>query len=823
VQEFQINRNSFSAEFGNASGGTVNIVTRAGSNAVHGNVFGFLRQRDLQARNFFDPTKSAFTRAQYGATFSTPLKKDRTFLFLSFERLDRHETSFVPILQDRSAFGSLTPSQQQLASFFDKSPIPQLQALGGLMRQYLITNNFPKTVALFDRNSGNFPFSEDDNMGSLRLDHQFAANDSFFLRGNLTVGSNQNAQLGALVGFNRGRSIGTWDGQLVASNTRILNNRWLSETRLMFGYDKLTVVPTDPLGPDLTISGYGSFGREIFLPSTSVERHFQFQQYMDFTSGRHTLKFGVDYNPVRDSVVTETFFGGRFQFGGRIPLGLLLPQLTGDPNATNTLVATLTALGQQALIPNLSQPITALQSFNLGLPELYQQGFGDPNWTVWFHRTGLFLQDSWKVSRGFLLNLGVRYDIEGEPAPLHTDYNNFAPRVGFAWTPSADGKTVIRGGFGLYYSMITAQIANLPAALNGTTIAQVAITPLGIPGLNNPRTGQPLTSFDVYQTLAAQGVIGKRTITRQDLVQFGLQPGPNAPGRVIFGITEDYVNPYAEQASLEVERAVGSVALSAGYIFSRGIRLPRILDRNLYYKGVAANGQPTFGFYNPAILQYNVEESTASSFYHALILQASKRFSRHFSLNTHYTFSKAIDYVTDFNSDFEPQDQLNARADKALSAFDQRHRFMFSGVIESPAKNIVLRDFTLAPIVQANSGRPFNTLTGSDIFGDNHPTTHRPFGAGRNLGRGPNFFTTSLRVARRFRFGEGRHNVEFTAEGFNLMNRTNFKSVNNVVGAVPLSQLPNPIVGHAGNPTEPLAYTAAYDARQFQLGLKINW
>ena len=111
-----------------------------------------------------------------------------------------------------------------------------------------------------------------------------------------------------------------------------------------------------------------------------------------------------------------------------------------------------------------------------------------------------------------------------------------------------------------------------------------------------------------------------------------------------------------------------------------------------------------------------------------------------------------------------------------------------------------------------------------DNLGDNHPTTHRPLGAGRNIGRGPNFFTTDLRVSRRFPFGaERRRNVEVLAEGFNLLNRTNFKSVNNVVGTLTLAQLPNPIAGHAGLPTEPLAYTAAYDARQFQLGLKINF
>lgn len=822
VQEFQINRNSFLAEFGNAFGGTINVVTRAGTNAVHGNLFGFLRQRDIQARNFFDPVKSAFTRAQYGATFSAPLKKDRTFLFAAFERLDRHETSFVPILQDRSSFATLTPSQQQLASFFDKAPVPQLQAFGPLMRRYLITNNFPSTVALFNANSGEFPFQESDTMVSLRLDHHFSDQDSVFLRGTLSDGSNQNAQLGALVGFNRGRSIQQWDGNLMASGTHLFGNRMLLESRLMFGYNRLRVAPNDPLGPDITISGYGSFGREIFLPSTTYERHYQWQEYFSYTNARHSVKVGFDYNPVRDVVRSETFFGGRFQFGGRIPLGLLLPTLTGDPNAATTLAMTLGALGQQALIPALSEPITALQSFNLGLPELYQQGFGDPNWTAWFHRVAVFVQDAWKVAPSLRLNLGLRYDIEGEPQPLHTDRNNIAPRVGFAWTPGS--MTIVRGGFGLYYSQINAQIANLPATLNGIQIQQAAITARGIPGLNNPRTGQPLTSFDIYQTLAAQGVIGRRSITRQDLAQFGLQPGPNAPGRVIFGITDDYVSPYSQQASLEIERAFGGMTVSAAYQFTRGMRLPRMLDRNLYIAGAQPNGQPSYGFYNPSILQNNVEESTAGSLYHALVLQFSKRFGRRFSLNANYTFSKAIDDVTDFNSDFEPQYQLNARLDRALSAFDQRHRFVMSGVFESPAKNVVLRDFTLAPIVQASSGRPFNILTGFDNLGDNHPTTHRPLGAGRNIGHGPNYFTIDLRLGRRFPFGaERKRNIEVLAEGFNLLNRSNFKSVNNVVGQLTLAQLPRPIAGHAGVPTEPLAYTAAYDARQFQFGLKINF
>jgi hypothetical protein len=551
-------------------------------------------------------------------------------------------------------------------------------------------------------------------MISLRVDHRAGARDSFFVRGNFTDGADQNAQLGALIGYNRGRTLDGTNGTMMLSNTWIASNRLLSETHLMFGYDRLNVIPTDPYGPDITISGHGSFGREIFLPATDLERHYEVQQNFLYTTARHNVSFGADINPVRVYVRSETFFGGRFLFSQQIPLGRLLPALTGNPNAAADLAATLTQLGYPSLVANLNQPSTALQAYNLGLPTLYQQGFGDPNWRVWFKNTGFYLQDSWKAAPSVLFNLGVRYDLQGEPPPLHTDFNTIAPRVGLAWTLGSADKMVIRAGYGFYYAQINAQIADLPSTLNGIQIAETAITPLGIPGLNNPQTGQPLTSFDVYHALVAQGVIGHRSITAQDIAQFGLHPGPNAPGRVIFGITNDYVNPYSQQASFEVERAVGGFGLSVGYEFNRGARLPRMLDRNLYYNGHLANGEPTFGFYNPAILQDNVEESTANSFYHALILQANRRFSRHFSMNANYTFSKAIDFVTDFNSDFEPQDQLNANAERGLSPFDQRHRLLWSSVLESPMKNGVLRNFRLSPIVIASSGRPFNIVTGFD-------------------------------------------------------------------------------------------------------------
>ncbi len=828
VQEFQINRNSFTTELGSAVGGVVNIVSRSGTNDFAGNLFGFLRHRRIQARNYFDPLKSAFTRGQYGATAGGPLRKDKLFVFAAFERLDRQETAFVPILQDRSIFARLTPSQQELVNFFDASGSPQLRAVAAAMRQALIPNNHPRTVALFNQNSGNFPFSEDTTQASVRVDYRPSERHSFFLRSNLTSSFAQNAQFGALIAFNRGRSLDVFDGTVAASHTWVASPRTVVETRLNYGYNQLDVQPTDPLGPELNIAGFGFFGRDIFLPSTAWERHYQFQQHWNYHVARHGLKLGVDINPVRDRVRSETFFSGRFTFGGRVPLGLVLNNFTGDPNFTTRLAESLAAAGQARLIPNLSAPLTALQAFSLGLPEFYQQGFGDPYWTGWSRRYNFFAQDSWRISPAFTLNLGARYELEDNPEPVRTDPNNLAGRIGLAWAPGP--RTVIRAGYGMYYSQINIQVANVADTLSGRQIAQTFVPLTGIPGLLNPRTGRLLTAADIYQTLIAQDVIGRRSIRLEDLAQFGLRPSPTAPFSVVFGIVDDFVNPYAHQASFELERAIGGVALSLAYNFNRGAHLVRNLDRNLFYTGRRPDGAPTFGFFNPLIAQRNIFESTANSFYHAGIVQVSKRFTGRSLIQASYTWSKAIDEVTDFNTDFQPHDQLNARAERALSAFHQAHRFIFTAVLQAPAGSSggwirrLGSGFTFAPIVIASSFRPFNVLAGVDNLGDRHSNTHRPLGAGRNIGKGPNFFTVDARLSRTFRLGAGeRPHVEFIAEGFNLLNRTNFRTVNNTVGDVPLSSLPRPLTGRRGIPTEPLAFTSALDPRQFQFGVKINF
>lgn len=823
VQEFQINRNTASAEFGWSSGGTVNIVTRSGGNQFHGNLFGFLRHRDIQARNYFDPQKSAYTRSQAGATAGGPLRRDRTFFFSAYERLDRHESTFVPILADRSAFNAPTPPQQALLAALRSSGVPQLAGLAQALSGALTPASNPFVTGVFQANSGVFPFSEASNLFSTRIDHRLSDRHSIYWRGSLGTLDNQNNQFGALVAYNRGRNFDIWDGTSMLSDSIILSSNWVVETRLMFNYNRIAVRTVDPYGPELNVTGFGFFGREIFLPSRTEERHYQIIQNWSRHSGAHDLKFGFDVNPVRDFANTETFFSGRFSFGEAVPLQNVIAGAAGTA-AVQQISQYLQATGQASLLPVLAQPVSALQAFALGLPTFYQQGFGDPRWTGWSKRFGLYVQDAWRARRNLTLNFGLRYDLEGNEPVLGTDKNNFSPRFAFAWSPGQSGRTAVRGGYGIYYAPTYLQVANVADALSGRYINQVFVPLTGIPLIINPATGRPTTSADIYQGLLRQGVIGRRSITADDLKQFGVPVGPGLPLRVEFG-SDPLRQGYAQQASFEIERAFGEWAVSAAWNYNHGLGFARISGRNLVYTGQRnPNGTPQYARIDPTLLQKNIFTYDGNTLYHAGIVQVQRRLRRNFAVAGHYTWSKAIDDFTDFNSDFSPMDQLCKRCERSLSAFHHAHRVVIHALYESPAQSALLRGWTVAPIFMANSWRPFNVLAGLDVNGDNYTTNDRPYPAGRNIGRGPNFYTWDMRLSRRFRLPREAAALELIAEGFNLANRTNFRTVNNTVGAVPLSALPQPVRAFRGpSATTPLAYTSAHDARQFQFAMKIFW
>jgi hypothetical protein len=904
VQEFQVLRNSFNAEFGGASGGVINIVSRTGTNNLHGSIFGLFRDDKFDARNPFDFNprgQSPFSRQQYGGSLGGPLRRDKTFFFTALERFDQDETTFVNLLNDPNVF---QPTATQTALFNLLANTPFAAVATGLRGALTTTAAaYPRTVNLFNSATGQFPFESYQTTYSARLDHNFTDRSNGYLRVNFNDSVFENQAAGALTAVSRGRTLDTFNGDILASHNYQFSDTFLNEFKAQFSYLRFGVIPNDQIGPELNIEGFGNFGRDIFLPSETIERHYVIYDNLSKVLGSHTVKFGFHTNLINVASDSQTFFGGRFNFGAAIPLSniIALNPALGTPVLTqlNTALracatatpapaycgATGAALGRDVIggpvvrdasgrpvnSPNniadaLDAPINALQSFNLGLPIIYQQGFGSSVVKSWTLRQSFYAQDTWKAAQNFTLNYGLRYYVSEEPFYLPTYHKDLQPRVGFSWDPFRKGKTAIRGGAGIFVGPINNAVGNVIQTLGGYGLEPGDID-IVLATATSGSFGLP-TSFAVYQTALALTNGFTRPITAADvraappptsgvlpgLTAQRITPRPGAPLEVRFRHDLNYRSPTTYQASLGVQQDLGgNFSVEASYLFTRGLYLTRNRDINPFRQtgpGSPLNpeGGPSFirvaagagglvtDFRNFLRLQDNIYESSANSFYHAGTLAVTRRFSNHFSLNMHYTLSKAIDEVTDFNSDFSAQNPLNLRLDRALSAFDQRHRAVFSGVFASPAENPILRDWQLAPIFIAGSGRPFNLLLGFDANNDGRSQSDRPGQAGRNTGRGEPFYSFDLRLARRFFVRESRF-LELTFEGFNLFNRTNLTGINNIVGtcfapeALRDAQRCQGVDASNFNqrglrtkaPTLPLGFTAAADARKLQFGARFNF
>ncbi len=809
VREFQVNRSNYSAEYGGSRGGVVNIVTKGGTNEVHGSAFGFFRNQVFDATNPFNVVlnsdnsvkrvKPDSSRQQFGATIGGPIAKDKTFYFLDYEQQRRRESTAVPILTDLSVFGP-TPAQKAILSQLPASAAAQLTA----------ALSTPASVQqMFQLNSGIFPFQTDQKQGLVRVDHQFTQNDQLSFRFNTSKFYDTNPNVSALTGISRGFIQDTFDGVGSLGWIHSFSPRLINEARVQFDYyDQLTGT-NDKFGPALEIAGFGNFNRDRFLPSESISRRTEFGDNLTVNLGRHTLKTG-GYALIRsEHSDSATFFSGRFTFGS-LPGGLV-----------NAALASTT--------------INALQAFNLGLAQSYQQGFGNGIVSATYPLIAGYVQDEWRASRTLTLNAGLRYEVDNRRAPLPTDHKEIAPRFGFAWSP--DAKTVIRGGYGIYYATIDFQIDYSVYALGirpdgSRPIAQV---------LTTIQTAGAQSAANIFTTLRAKGVIGvptpQRSITPADLTQFGInisQTGPLPPLSVVFSASPGYKNPQTQQASLGIQREFGNgFTGSANGVFVRGSHLTDAYDNNLlstapFDKNIGTQNyaadatHPGGYFVNPLIYQSNVYESNSNSFYGGLMLEGAKRMGRNVQIHANYTWSHATDETTDYNSDFEPNNQFCRRCDRASSSFDERHKVVAYAVIQTPSHaNALLRDWVLSPIFQAHSGQPFNLLVGgTDLNNDRHNTTDRPAYAGRNTGFGPAYWAFDTRFQRAIPFGEKRR-LDFMFEVFNLFNKLNYQSVNNVVGnyAGPFN-----VTGrHDRNPTDQLGFTSAFDARRMQLGLRYTF
>jgi hypothetical protein len=760
-------------------------------------------------------------------------------------------------------------------------------------------------VGALESNGGLFPYNTREYLASGRFDHRFSDANQISLTYRYGHDREENPDVQSLTGFSAGSAVRAYDDNILAAFYHQFSPTAQNELRLQFDYYNTGVIPNEPGEAGLQIPGFvNNLGTNIFLPESSITRRYEIADNFTLVRGHHTFKFGGSELLRGNHTESHTFFPGRFVFSS-LPGGAISPQLA-------------------------STSITSLQAASFGIPVVFQQGFGNPVYPYYTRPfTAGYFQDTWQIRRNLTLNLGLRYELDTQYAPLHTYKKDFGPRVSFAWDPFGNHKTVIRGGYGIFYAPIYDQITSVDYSLgvrnannssvgNTTNAGQVnnldAICGFsGFPGTIFPGNGSSpcnreisiyivpiqgvpggaanLSAPGVFQTLFAEGAITCTTpppgssacITPALLAQPGLglnvaNSGPLGPLQVVFVDQPNFRPPYSQQAEFGIEREiVPGLSISASYIYSHTIGLPTAIDTNLlpaplstiplangktvsyrnwnpsagtpgdpdplggteFPGGVSPCANPFKCFVNPFIVQNNEYASVGSALYQGGILEIKKRFSNHFSVLGNYTYSKGFDTGTDFNSDYGPQDPTNLGADRGLSEFDQRHKVVVAGVIDSPWANPILAGFQLAPIFTYNSGHPFNLLAGGEVNGNNHTTNERPIGAGRDTGLGPSYTNFDMRLSWQHKLGE-KARVQFTAEGFNIANHTNFASVNNVVNplfGIQTTPTVCPVAGTcatgntsfdvhgsaARSPSTPLGFTSAFPKREIQLGLRITF
>jgi hypothetical protein len=1003
VQEFQIQTNGYAAEYGRASGGVVNIITRSGSNDFHGSLYGFVRNRNFQAVNPFSTVSNpAYTRVQPGLTVGGPIKRNKTFFFFSYEGTWRQETGFNDIGANNfklipfnttvvgQPFGTVLLTQDQIGFLTNPAVLAQEQANPGFAQevgQYTAlaaassgmavngawpvglggvsgfptscppsnpppTNCFvPHSFVPLNTVIGNFPVTERTDLYSLRLDHNFSSSNRLSLRGGVSPSDQTGIQVQAQGpqssgenSFSRTSVQNYHDWSITGQDQWTIGNNRINEFRFQYARRGLLYSFSRGSGGSdvgIQIPGFAFLGREPFSPVNRTEQRYQVTDNFSWSKGTHSIKFGVDGNfiPLRADFAVN--FGGLYNFGTQS----IFPVTLAPP-------------------PNTSFPsFSGVQAYGAGIPSSFVQGVGNPHDAFSNTTAGVFVQDSWRIRSKLTLNYGVRYDVEFTPqfAPLNDiaktgqnflgitqgiprDFNNVAPRIGLAWDPKGDGKSVVRASYGLFYDHPLLGLAFISDVADGAQAPQIALFP-GSPGGCTP------TLSNLNASNAFQGLLGCLPASFNYLPdEQRFNPAPNAPSIWVnqaylqagvplaiqaFGFpnAKSFVYAYSNQANLTYEHDLGhDLSLSLEYNFNGGRHLNRPINTNAVKPqfliqnynlavadGAAApndpNGPLTVGlstpipcsthpalpwvsaalvsFFRPSGLNPSlanafiaggagacVQEALAilqaeglntkcnplvsgltgcvpfadmpanfgngSSVYHALTANLRKRFGQHYEFLASYTWAHTIDDSTDLQSPLEPQDNYNPSAERSNSVFDQRHRFVFSGVYQSGRLsgsgfwNKFFSDWTVAPIIEAASGRPFTIITGDDRNFDLSTLTDRPLivaanttnscgdtaapskfspsgflipacflnGAvvgnlGRNAGTRPTNVFTDLRISKRIPFGD-RLALEGAVDAFNFINRFNVAEL-------------NPLWDSGQKPV------SSFDPRQLQFALKVTW
>ena len=809
VSEFRVVNNSFGAEYGRALGGIVNIVTKSGTNDLHGDLYGYFSNRAANARSLLQTSEfDQYRRGQYGASLGGPLSKDRTFFFMNYEgqRMAQSPTYPATLLGN---LDSIDAAKQAL-----NLPPEDLSVLNTL----------------------------DHDNGFVRLDHQISTNNRLAVHYGIFDARNTNLLVGATLD---GGGIGApssghdsfiRDQSLVATLNTVLKPQ-LVNTALVQYARRHNTFPAVTGQPNLDIPNTLLFGHNFGTFDAQEESRVQFSDSLAWVKGKHYLRFGADYNHLWDWVIWPGF----------TPMRIVLPGI-------NCMVDFARYVNQTAIVeeqpqdgpcptssfpffsgtdqgPNpYDQPLNGVPIVFWGapvgsgpivpgslppqVPTNWANAYVNPqDWYVPINHgyIGGFAQDQWHLTPKLTFNYGLRWDFEtGLTQMINHDFRGWQPRIGLAYSPTK--KTVIRAGYGIFddhynmtflfvtYPQREVVIPNAPQPWvrygNSTATSVLNLLPFQpvlLGGLKYPDGSTPPLPADAGANLILNGMFPPN---------FSTGPAGTLVTNSGGGIDHNSRIPYSEQASFGIDQDLGKgLVLSVGYLFVASHKQVRPENLNVCPPGGLSNdatdcppasavgfpnnqlpdGRDAFSgpLYSNAGLMYYLDDSGVSV-YHGGNIALNGHVNKNFTFNASYTFSHTTDDGTFTTFVSTPQDLYDRRAERANSVQDVRHRFIANVVADGPAHTF-LKNFEFSDILNLQSGRPFTIFVGNDINNDTNPVTDRVGLSPRNSYRGDPLYANDVRAAYMFHFRESR-SVQLAVDAFNVFNRPNVDEVTSVYG-----------------------------------------
>ena len=745
IQEFRILTETAPAEYGATSGATTTVVTRSGSNQLHGTVYQFMRNDALDARNFFASNVEPLKQNQFGLTSGGPLRRNRDFIFGYYEgfrnRQGITQSATVPSDAERTGdFSGLRDPQTgqpvPLINYLSGQPFPDSQIPGQLLNAaaFSLVHFYPHANAGPNLFVTTQTMQNTTDQGGIRFDHVFNERDRLFVHYAHSVNSNVNplSVAGANVpGFPVGEDLSTHS--VAVSQTHVFSGSTVNDLRLGFfrnGFDTdkpLNRTPPRDLGfnygstlsaaqgpPFLIVSGYASIGDPITGPRDTTQNTFQAYEAISHVTGAHSFRLGVDFRRNQINMTEGIASNGFFVFAP-FPLS------------------------------------DSFASFLFGFPVVFFQGGGDMNRGLRSIDFAAYAQDEWRVTPRLTVNYGLRWEVStpfvdirnrmnswspgsqskvftsapagllfpGDPgvpdgiAPVY--WKGLMPRLGLAWDPTGSGKTSIRAAYGIFYDSFTNGVGGpLQAPLSALpwTQARQLAPPINF---TDPWNGQnPFTANSFPQP------------TTVLTVENGMRP------------------PYSQNWNVSIQRGLGKdYLLDVRYIGNKGTRLPRMIEANpaVYGPGATSGNADQRRLYagchgaqGPCdFASVGLITDSANSTYHGAQLALSRRFYNGLSFLASYTFSKSLDYVSSFNvagsaprlvagENDLAQNPFDLNAEHGPSLFDARHRLVLSGSYQipspRPANRLVrtaLAGWQLNTIINFASGTPFTVYDSANV------------------------------------------------------------------------------------------------------------